>query len=817
MAIFTEMAHESKSTKFLTRNAIVNHLRLDSDRTKIWELLSKDKCHVSDILHAATVIHAYYFLGIHTKDTTELQNISVDSTQKVEDLEKKELLKEINLLLGDSVRNELEIFLKDYKYQQKLIEILQGRKKNEEELLNELRDDVEEDLLKVLRGFPNVYFYDYVGDLAGYSKQVQADILQEAAELRPTARDIEIELTEESFEEKYIEISKLKRIQDQMMSDFEFSSFKELELEAIPIKMIISTIMKKNVDYYPISERAITAFIDANKATMEIFDLLQKSDQVCNSADDIENAVKSKIKEEILKSASHGSNYFASFLQNFLGATFSETIATLSKYGIVNIPAFTNVISLSADKVRKQMRLYSITELDLKLLANISNNPSMQVQRALEDVKMRKMKEGHSAAAIYDITLDSMISPSSPLDEEIARQVFSKVKISQEEFRKYVRKAQIIREKFLPTSGMRNLEELVLCLTKDDILESLAKDVYFSILGEICRQLGRVLEMYLKIKDDKSKYLFAIKRIFETQNVAFEDWIAVKLEDLIIERLLKRQKELQSILGVFHDPYLVNGFIFARLCDKYLNDAINTFETEDSPVYADFASQILPKDSLSPVSYALAFDILKRFEDHEKTTRLKVEEAMDRKAEKKEEDQQKLKEKQDTTTYDWVERKISTSLIAKAGINPTQLYWTDKDTRLVADAIKHHTEMQEFNICSQCGQELYAKEQCDVDGAPAKVANVAELFANFYLFAVRKIQSIFEKMRVPEFEEVLKTVVLEDAFDIMGSRLGKGATTDALDNLLEGDRIELSQRIAKRIGKVLDNTIYKKFRQNQRG
>ena len=105
-------------------------------------------------------------------------------------------------------------------------------------------------------------------------------------------------------------------------------------------------------------------------------------------------------------------------------------------------------------------------------------------------------------------------------------------------------------------------------------------------------------------------------------------------------------------------PYLVNGFILARLCDKSLKDAMETFGTEDSPVYADFASQILPKDSLSPVSYVLAYDILKRFEGFEKTTRLRVEEAIETKAEKKEQVKQQIRAKQDTSTFDWIEQEF---------------------------------------------------------------------------------------------------------------------------------------------------------------
>ncbi len=812
----SEVAQETLSKRFLTRNAIVNHFRRDEDRAKIMELLAKDQKHISDLLHAASVVHAFYYLGIHTRDTTELQNIAVDDAQKVEDMEKRELLLEINLLLGNSIRSELEIFLKTYQFGLKIAEILQGRKKNEDELLEQFREEVEEDLIKVLREYPNVYFYDFVGDLTGYSEKVEEEILRKASEMRPIGQDIEVELASE-YEEKYIELSKLKNVQEKLQQQFDFSSFKELEVEAIPLKMIITAIMRRNVDYYPISERAIQAFIDANKVILDLYAFLQSTEKQLTTIEDLEAKIKARIIEEIGKACAKGPNYFVYFMQNFWGKSFTETISILNMYGITDIPAFVHTFPFSVEKIQKQMRLYSITELDLKQLSNITNNPIALAQKELEEIKQKKIKEGHSAAAIYEVTLQGIAEPNSTIEREIGGLVFRNLKSSQEDLHKFLRKSQIIKEKFLPSSSMVNIDELILCLSKDLILENLAKDVYFSLVGDVCRQLGRVLEMYLKIKDDKSKYLLALKRIFETETITTEDWVAVKLEEIIIERLIQRQKELQSILGAFHDPFLVNGFILARLVDKSLKNAVQVFEREDSPVYGDANGGKLPKEFLSPISYVLAYDILKRFENHERRRKLKVEEAFDRKEEKQEKLKREMREKQDVSTFDWLERKISTSLmrVSSKGINPNQLYWTDKDTRMVADAIKHHSEMKNFRVCPKCGTELSNKEQC-TDGTPGKIANVAELYTNFYLFALKKIQSLWAKMRVPEYEEVLKTIILEDAKDILGARLGKNAKLEDLEAILEGDRVELSQRTAKRIGKILDNAVYKKFRENQR-
>jgi 23S rRNA A2030 N6-methylase RlmJ len=62
----SEVAQETLSKRFLTRNAIVNHFRRDEDRAKIMELVAKDQKHISDLLHAASVVHAFYYIPVWT-------------------------------------------------------------------------------------------------------------------------------------------------------------------------------------------------------------------------------------------------------------------------------------------------------------------------------------------------------------------------------------------------------------------------------------------------------------------------------------------------------------------------------------------------------------------------------------------------------------------------------------------------------------------------------------------------------------------------------------------------------------------------------
>ena len=50
-----------------------------------------------------------------------------------------------------------------------------------------------------------------------------------------------------------------------------------------------------------------------------------------------------------------------------------------------------------------------------------------------------------------------------------------------------------------------------------------------------------------KITNEKGLILLALKKMSGTTES--ERWISIKLEELIIERLMKRQKHLETILG----------------------------------------------------------------------------------------------------------------------------------------------------------------------------------------------------------------------------------------------------------------------------
>jgi len=318
----------------------------------------------------------------------------------------------------------------------------------------------------------------------------------------------------------------------------------------------------------------------------------------------------------------------------------------------------------------------------------------------------------------------------------------------------------------------------------DEIINNLAKNFFYYIFSKILRQISRIIESYLKVTNDKALILLALKKIYGTTES--EEWVRIKLEELIINRVKKRQKELVIVFNANNQPFLVNGFILARLIDLPLNKGISELRDEISPIYEDVKPLKLNEELISPISYCIAYDLIKRFEKFEVQRKTKVEEILVKKEEKAQAQKREVREKQQFSTLNWIERRITSSLmrISSPGINPNQFYWQEKDTKTATDNIKLHSELGGKNVIA--------------------------LFTEYFQFAIEKVRLNYQ-MNLPSNDEILKQVndIIEKE---LGKRLGHLPKKEEIEKILEGERLQVARQIAVRIGKFLDKALYEKFK-----
>ncbi len=790
-------AIESTFRFFQTVDLIINHFKREADKQKIYELTDSFSKEITlkDFLIATASIHLYHNIGIRVEESNELDQITVASTKNLEILEKKILFDEVSLILKDSLNLEIDLLSRLINLENKIISFLIEERKSElndlqkRRMVKAIEDGIEQDLIEIVLKYPPFYFYDLIGDLIGLTDKIKIEILEESSAFKDLSIELEKKLKGKEKEDKVIELSTLNRLIDKIQTLFEFKSYKELQTQAMPIRMIKRKVMDYNLNRFPISIPGLNTYLKANKIKKQLIEKIGIALKEKINYEQFENDTLMFLKSEIIKQLKTNPNDFIYFLQNLNESSFSEIIYMLNKYGLYNILHLINADENLIQEIKQNMIRYNIDKFNIVDLNKEEKNLIFLAKNAISTLDFPSLnKIIKKFDDLDDINLLKLLNQDKKDLEELWKIIEEKTGCSINDFREYVRKKEVIDKVFLQDLKLNSYSQILTLLNFEEIIDNITKQIYFYIFSKIVRQISRIIEIYLKISNEKALFLLALKKMYGTTDS--EKWVWIKLEELIIVRIIAMQKELVVILNALNQPFLVNGFIFARLTNLSLNEGINEFKEKPSLIFEKIKPLPLKADIISPVSYCLAYDLIKKFERVEEKRKLKVIQIIESKEKEKEKKKEEIRKKQEISTLNWIERRITSSLmrINSPGINPNQLYWQEKDTKTAIDNIKLHSELK---------------------------GNAVDLFSEFFNFAVDKIKSFAQEMKLPNYE-IINKIVVDITEKILEGRLGHAPSSQEIETMLEGERFEIAKQISIRIGKMLDKALYSKFKKKGR-
>jgi hypothetical protein len=787
-------AVESTFRFFQTIDLIISHFKREADKNKIFELVSQETS-FSDLLIATATIHIYHSLGIRVQKLLDKGTFTFDSTKNLELNEKKIIVEEVNSLLKNSLILEVNLLNKIIDLENKFISFLIESRNEKlqdlqrERMIKDIEEKIEQELQEIIFNYPPFYFYDLIGELIGLNNEIKKDILEETAAFKDISVEIEKKLELEEKEDKFIELATLDRLINKIQDDFEFKSYKELQIEAMPVRMIKRKVIDYNFNRFPISIPGLNVFIQANNLKQDLIFKIQSALKEKINYEQFETKILGFLKFALIRKLKEDPNDFIYFLQCINECGFDDIIYTLQKYGVYNILYLLNADDDLTEKVRRNMVRYNIKKMDIISLNDPKQNLIYLAKKAISEMNFQYINEViEKSEEISEFDLFKILIQDSKKYQNILRLLEEKTGKNISILIEYIRKKQVIDKVFLDELKITNYSHLLFILEFEDIIKNLAKDIFFYVLSKIFRQLSRIIELYSKVSNDRSLLLLALKKIDGTTDS--EEWIRVKLEELIIKRLNRRQEELVVVFDANNQPFLVNGFILARLKENSLKEAVSELKNRASPVYEGITALKLKSDLISPISYCIGYDIIKRFEKFEETRKSEVESVIESKEKEKQEKAKKIREEQELSTLNWIERRITSSMmrINSPGINPNQLYWQEKDIKIATDNIKLHSELK---------------------------GNPIELISQFFNFAVEKIKSFTSDIKLPNYEQI-KNVVNDITEKTLRKRLKVTPTFEQKQNLLDGERFEIGTQVAVKIGQLLDKALYTKFKSKQK-
>ncbi len=783
-------AIESTQKYFQTIDLIISHFKRDTDKEKIFELVSKEST-LQELLIATASVHIYHNYGLRVKNPLEMDQISVSTTQKLEIAEKKTFFEEIAILLKDSFKYEIEMLSKELDLENKIISILieqRDIKVPEPSIVSHLKDiedELEKNLMTFVLNYPPYYFYDFVGDLLGLSTKINAKILEESSEFKELSIEIERRLELEEKEDKFIELATLSRLMSEIQSNFEFNSYKELQVQTMPIRKLKRKILEYNLDRFPISIPGLRVFLEANNLKIEIIKQIEENLKIKTNYDEFEANILSFLKKKIVQQLKKHPNDFIYFIECLNDSKFDETIYNLNKLGIFNLLELINMDEQILEKIKQNLTRYNISKSDLLLLNDQKKNPLILVKKKLSEMGVQELlKVIPTFGSQENLDLIKVLISNSKESYALWSIIHKDIPLESANLKEFVQKKEVVDKLFLQNLNLQNYSQLLNLFEFENILQEMAKDIFFYFFSRVIKQLSRIVELYLKITNERALFLLTLKKIQSTTDS--EEWVWVKLEELLVKRLLKRQNELVIVFNDLNQPFEVNGFILARLTERSLQEGITDLQKEPSPIYEEVKTLSLKSDLLSPISYCIALDVLKRFVNAEQLQRLKIEQIADSKIKEEEIKKKKVREQQEGSTLNWIEKRITSSMmrINSPGINPTQLYWQDKDTKIAVDNMKLHSELK---------------------------GNIIDLFTEYFYFSIEKIKSFVSESSLPTFDKS-KELVKDTIVKVLEKRLGHVPNEEDLENMLEGERLETSKQLCVKIGKFLDKALYAKFK-----
>ena len=783
-------ATESASRFFQTVDLIISHLKREADKEKIFELIRKEPT-LRSLLIATSVVHLYHYMGIKVEESLDKSKLTVDSTQQLEMEEKQILMEEVETFLKNSFELERVLFDEIINLENMFLSLLIDdrvsslQKSQRKKKIEEIEDQIERELLNIISKSPSFYFYDFIGDIIGLNEIIKMEILEESAAFKGISVPIEEQLGQEEKKDKFIEVFTLNRLIERMQKQFEFKSYKELQIQTISIRMIKKHIMEYELNKFPISISGLKTFIEGNNLKKETIKSIENAFKENLKYDDFEEKILSELKLALVKQLKKNPNDFLYFLQSLNESSFEDVIFLLNKRGIKDTLHLMNVDYELAENVKKSMIRYNIKKQDLILLNDNQKNLINVAKKALCSMKFSYLEKfGIDVADNVEFDLFKILYRNETEYNELWDILENKTEIAINDLREFVRKKQTVDKIFFQGLNLSNYSQIILLLNYDEILSNIVTDLFYNLLSKILRQLSRIIELYGILSNDKAIYSQALMVVSETKG--YEDWVQVKLEELSIERIIKRQKELVVVFNAVNQVFLINGFILSRLKKKSLKESIKELKSQESYIYKGISPLKLKADLVSPVSYCIAYDLIKRFEELAELEKVKIESANVEKKKIEDDKKKEIIKLRQESTFNWIERKITSNLmgISRRGMNPRQFYWSEKDTKTLTEQIQLHSGLK---------------------------GDVFSRFREFYLFAVEKIKSLVPDMKLPNMERI-EHEIATFTNNVLSERLNRPPNPEEIKEMLEGERYKISNNIATKIGNILDKTLYFKFK-----
>jgi hypothetical protein len=706
--------------EILLREALVSHMRSTRDRQLFAEILTEAQP-LEDVFSFFASFYLHSYQGIRLLKVSDSPELTADGKDDLGQEERRQLELEVRQLLGDKQREEMDVARISSEFTIRLCDELGGKDSSSTNVKNNIISLVKEYLRRIPSEYTPNHDIDLIIDITGWGTQWRDELYTKASGLKESALSLREELLKEHpFEVP--ETAVLQRGLERIFGRVEYAKGRLVDA-LVPSRnwdVIVSAIAErfcKSVD-------ELKSIKQAHRIRLVLLEAIEDDYDTPITIDDYEQRLGKVVTGPIADILSADSSLVLDSLSALLTINTDDLKAQLRRKGIDDVSVIGSGLRALTDVAKETSHGPQVSKDEMELLER-----SLKTLEKLEDTLERPVKgmlkaRGLRAYDLDKISVELLTKNRSGLvgiEVEVLNELTKKMRVPPpEEITRLLEIRNQVKSGALSSLGISSARDFSKQRVEDETIKSIRFDIIWHFTTSIITNLTRVVESYIRSKQDLLRIKALLKSIYEDTDTRLQ----FLREEILIDLAAMRIYEFK----VVHPDLDATGictWMNARLSSKDMIAARTKLENTPSPTFEGIIDKPLDMDGLDYDNYAIAFDIMQRFLKQERMEKLAKEEYAFEVKQKEKLFLDSKRESIDVLMY--LQNKARTVFRAIGRVGTKGLEWSPSDTTKCANLLAYYIKTNRGRlICTACGAvpkdskcqqhgKNFMKEASDID------------------------------------------------------------------------------------------------------
>jgi hypothetical protein len=659
--------------------------------------LLKENQPLEDVFSFFAAFYLLSYQGIRLLSPSEEPGAGSEMKDELGDEERRHLELEVRQLFSDKQRQEIDVAKISSELTIRLVDELSGSSPSPD--LNEKTTSLVKNALnQISSDYSANHDIDLILEVTGWGHQWRNELYVKASGLKESSLSLRDELLREHPSE-VPETTVLRMGLETILGRVEYAKGRLIDA-IVPVKSwdaITSAISERFCK--PLE--SLKGLRYAHEIRLAMLEVLEEEFDIPTTLQGYESrmgqVVTNKVADILISDPDHALETISSFLH----VSVEDVKAQLRRKGINDQSIIGPGLKSLTEETIPDSSQPEISKEEMEMLER-SLKTLEKIERALDGpVKGMLRSRGMRALELDKIDINMFTKDRGKLvgiEVEVLEALKKKMRVPPpEEVVRLLKTREQVQSGALSSLGISSARDFSQQRIEDETLLSLRLDFIWHFTISILTNLTRVVESYIRSKQDLLRIKALLKSIYEDTDMTLQ----FLREEILIDLASMRIYEMKVLYPEL-DAKTICTWMHARFSSKDMMAASKDMESSGSPVFEGVVSKPLDMSSLEFDNYAIAYDIMQRFLKQERLEKLAKEEFA---FETKQKEKRRIAEKKEgIDVLMYLHNKGRTVFRAISRVGTKGLEWTASDTTKCANLLAYYIKTNRGRtICTACG------------------------------------------------------------------------------------------------------------------